>query len=109
RGLNPGEYFEITLRRLSDEGMAGGELYSSDQLRQGGGKIPGPSAIQTWNGTTWVPISLDENGDPVTFDWNKPHTLGVRMDTADGHFASFSYYIDGRYAAAWLIQTGNKT
>ena len=109
RGLNVGDYFEITLQRLSDHGMMGVELYSSDQLRQGAGKSAGPSPIQTWDGHTWVPISIDDKGDPTSFDWNKPHILGVRMDSADGHFASFSYYIDDHYAASWLIATGNKT
>jgi hypothetical protein len=35
--------------------------------------------------------------------------MGVRFDSADGHFATFSYYIDGNYAGSWLVTTGNKT
>ena len=82
--------------------------FDSDQLRQGLGEKAGPSPIQVWNGKTWVTFSTDSKGAPLAFDWNKPHTLGVRMDSADGNFASFSYYIDDNYAGSWLIKTGNK-
>jgi len=33
----------------------------------------------------------------------------VRFDSADGHHAAFSYFIDGHYAGSWLISTANKT
>jgi hypothetical protein len=109
RGLNVGEYFEFTLRRLSDWGMLGVELFDSDQLRQGSGEKGGPSPLQVWDGRTWIPFSIDDKGNSVDFDWSKPHVLGVRMDSANGYFDSFSYYIDGHYAGSWLIKTGNKT
>jgi hypothetical protein len=107
-GLRPGDYFEITMRRLSKEGMMGVELFDSDQLRVGGDLKPGTSPLQAWNGTTWVPVSVDEHGGPAAFDWNKTHTLGVRFDSADGEHATFSYYLDGHYAGTWVIKTGNK-
>lgn len=108
-GLRVGDYFEVTLRRTGGKGMCGIELFDSDQLRQGAGMSGDPSPLQTWNGTTWVPISFTDDGKPLAFDWNASHTLGARMDSADGSFASFSYYVDGRYAGSWLIATGNKT
>lgn len=108
-GLEPGDYFEITIRRLSDQGGLGIELFDSDQLRVGSDLRAGPSPLQAWNGTTWVPVSFDDHGQPMAFDWNRPHTMGVRFDSADGHRTTFSYYVDGHYAASWLIATPNKT
>jgi len=108
-GMQVGDYFEITLRRLSDEGSLGIELFDSDQLRVGGDLTPGASPLKAWNSTTWVTISFDDHGQPVGFDWNTTHTIGVRFDLADGYRTRFSYYVDGIYAGAWLINTGNKT
>ena len=107
-GLQPGDYFEIRLRRLSQQGMMGVELFDSDQLRVGGDLTPGASPLQAWNGKTWVPVSFDVHGQPVAFDWNKTHTLGVRFDSADGSQATFSYYVDGHYAGQWIVKTANK-
>ena len=109
RGLEVGDYFEMTLRRLSEEGGLGMELFDSDQLRVGGDLNRGPSRLLAWNGTTWVPVAFDDHGRPVAFDWSQPHTLGVRFDSADGHEATFSYYLDGCYAGSWLIATASKT
>ncbi len=109
RGLRAGDYFEITLRRLSDEGGLGVELFDSDQLRVGSDLTSGPSGLLAWNGTTWVPIAFDDHGRPVTFDWNMPHILGVHFDSADGRRATFSYYLDGNYAGSWVVAKGNKT
>jgi hypothetical protein len=108
RGLNPGEYYEFSIARKSDAGMAGVELFGSDQLRQGMG-MTGSCPLRAWNSTTWIPISINDQGKPVDYDWSTPHVLGVRFDSADGHFATFSYYIDGNYAGSWLVVTSNKT
>jgi hypothetical protein len=107
-GLHPGDYFEIRLRRLSQEGMMGVELFDSDQLRVGGDLTPGVSPLQGWNGITWMPVSFDAHGKPVAFNWNKAHTLGVLFDSANGPHAIFSYYVDGHYAGTWLIHANNK-
>jgi hypothetical protein len=108
-GLEAGDYFEVTLRRLSEQGGLGIELFDSDQLRVGSDLKAGPSSLQSWNGTTWVPVAFDDHGQSVHFDWNSTHTLGIRFDSADGHRTTFSYYIDGNYAGSWLIATTNKT
>ena len=109
RGLQVGDYFEITLRRLSAQGGLGVELFDSDQLRVGSDLNEGPSTAKAWNGTTWVPVAFDDDGKPVEFDWNTRHTLGVRFDSADGHHTTFSYYLDDRYVGSWLIATANRT
>jgi len=109
RGLRVGDYFELALRRVSAEGGLGVELFDSDQLRLGGDLQGGASALAAWNGATWVPAALDEHGSPVKFDWNAGHVLGVRFDTADGHQAGFSYFLDGHYAGSWLIANTNRT
>ena len=96
-------YFEITLRRLSLEGGLGVELFDSDQLRVGSDLVRGASALMAWNGTTWVPIAFDKQGSPLKLDWNVRHTIGVRFDSADGHHAHFSYYLDGRYVGSWTV------
>ncbi len=51
-GLEPGDYFEATVRHLSREGDLGIELFDSDQLRVGGDLTPGPSPLKAWNGVT---------------------------------------------------------
>jgi hypothetical protein len=108
-GLAVGDYFEVTLRRLSEQGGLGVELFDSDQLRVGSDLNASSSTLQAWNGTTWVPVAFDDHGQVVKFDWNSAHTLGVRFDSADGHHTTFSYYLDGHYAGSWLIATANKT
>lgn len=108
-GLQVGDYFEVTVRRLSAAGGLGVELFDSDQLRVGSGQETGATVPQAWNGTTWVPIAFDDAGQPVAVDWNKNHTLGVRFDSADGHDTSFSYYLDGHYMGSWLVETTNRT
>lgn len=112
RGLNPGEYFEFTMRREQDNGSIGVELFDSDQLRQGGGHAAGPSPLIAWTGASregWVPFSIDDTGKSIAFDWNLSHVLGVRFDSADGNFATFTYYVDGRYAGSMLLHVGNRT
>ena len=109
RGLQVGDYFEVSLRRLSREGGLGIELFDSDQLRVGSDLTSGPSGLLAWNGTTWVLIAFDDHGQPVTFNWNLPHVLGVHFDSADGYRATFSYYLDGNYAGSWLVATRSKT
>lgn len=109
RGLQVGDYFEITLQRLSEQGSVGVELFDSDQLRVGCDERAGAVEMQAWNGITWVPVAFDDHGRPLRFDWNKPHALGVRFDSADGHRTTFSYFLDGRYAGSWLIGTTNRT
>jgi len=107
--LEMGEYFEITVQRLSEQGGTGVELFDSDRLRLGSDLRAGPSALQAWNGSTWVPVAFDDHGHPVKLNWNTAHTFGVRFDSADGHHATFSYYLDGHYAGSWLIATANRT
>jgi hypothetical protein len=104
-GLKVGDYFEFIMRRLSDQGGLGVELFDSDQLRVGSDLKSGSSQLQAWNGSTWVPVAFDDDGRTVGFDWNAAHTLGVRFDSADGHHTTFSYYVDGHYAGSWLIAT----
>lgn len=108
-GLEVGGYFEVTLRRLSEQGGLGVELFDSDQLRVGGDLKAGLSGLQSWNGSTWVPVAFDHHGQPATFNWNIAHTLGVRFDSADGHRTTFSYYLDGVYGGSWLVATANMT
>jgi hypothetical protein len=108
-GLVVGDYFEVTLRRLSDQGSLGIELFDSDQLRVGSDLTAGRSALKAWNGKTWVPTVVDDHGRSTQFNWNARQTLGVRFDSANGRRATFSYYIDGRYVGSWTIMTANKT
>lgn len=106
--LLPGDGFSVTLRRVGQQGGFGVELFDSDQLRVGSGFDGGPSPLEAWNGTTWTPISFDDRGRPVLFDWNAPHIMGVHFVFADGHRTTFNFYIDGHYAGSWLIHTANR-
>jgi hypothetical protein len=103
-GLHPGDYFEVTMHRVSQEGGLGIELFDSDQLRVGSDLVRGPSELMAWNGKTWVPIAFDKQGAPLKFDWNARHTIGVRFDSANGQQADFSYYLDGRYVGSWPVK-----
>ena len=76
-GLKVGDYFEFIMRRLSDQGGLGVELFDSVQLRVGSDLKSGSSQLQAWNGTTWVPVAFDDDGRTVGFNWNAAHTLGV--------------------------------
>jgi hypothetical protein len=109
RGLKIGEYAQITMRRTGEAGSLGVELYDSDQLRQGAAIEAGNSPVQAWNGKTWEAFSIDDKGAVEKFDWTKEHMLGVRLDSADGHFATYSYFVDDQYAGSWLIRVGNRT
>lgn len=102
-GLRPGDYFEVTVRRLSREGNLGVELFDSDQLRAGSGIVAGESPLMAWKDTTWVPIAFDKKGSPLKFDWNGNHTIGIHFDSADGNRAVFSYYLDGHPFGYWTI------
>jgi hypothetical protein len=102
-GLHPGDYFEVTVRRLSREGSLGVELFDSDQLRAGSAIVRGESPLMAWNGTTWMPIAFDKKGAPVKFDWNGTHTIGIYFDSADGQHAVFSYYLDGHPFGYWTV------
>ncbi len=55
------------------------------------------------------PLSFDDKRAIEKFDWTKEHRLGVRLDSADGHFATYSYFVDDQYAGSWLIKVGHKT
>ena len=108
-GLKVGDYFEVTLRRQSEAGALGVELFDSDQLRVGSDIQAGRSPLKAWNSITWLPVSCDDHGQPVSFDWNVPHIIGVYFDSADGHRTTFSYYVDGTYAGSWQVATANQT
>jgi YD repeat-containing protein len=106
-GLQVGDYFEFTMQRLSSAGALGVELFDSDQMRQGSGDGAGNSSLQAWNQVGCVPISIDASGRFTQFDWNEPHRLGVHFTSADGHFDTFAYYLDGQYIASWISRTNN--
>jgi hypothetical protein len=40
---------------------------------------------------------------------SRPCTLGVRLDSADGHFVTLSYYIDDAYAGSWFVVSSART
>ncbi len=107
-GLHVGDYFEVTLRRVSGQGSLGVELLASDQSHIVGGQDGSSSPLQAWDGTAWVPIAFDDHGHQVGFDWNRAQTLGVRFDFADGWHAIFSYYLNGQYVGAWLENSADR-
>ena len=69
----------------------------------------GVSTLETFSDNVWTPFSITNSGNPLTYNWDTTHTLGVRLDTADGTFATASFYIDGNYSGSWLYPTALKT
>ena len=107
RGLKPGEYLEFSLRRQNDAGIVGAEAFN---LHHGSAIGAGTSSpLQIWPISSWVPFSTGANGSTASYNFDTTHTLGLRLDSADGSFASISYYIDGDYSGSWLYKTTQTT
>ena len=106
KGLSPGDYLQFTLRRESDAGIIGVAAFG---LTHGSGAGPSPSPLNVFSDNTWTPLSFAAGGAVHTYDWNATHTLGLRLDSADGTFATISYYLDGSYGGSWLYPTTSTT
>jgi len=103
RGLSPGDYLQFTLQREIDAGIIGVEAFGS---HHGSGSNSGSSPLEVWSNNAWTPFSFAADGSNPSFDWGSTtHTLGLRLDSADGTFATISYYLDGGYAGSWLYPT----
>jgi hypothetical protein len=102
RGLKVGEYAEFSVRRQNTTGSIGIGLYGSQHT--GSGSAAGASPLQTYSGGS-RPISYAADGSYPTTNWDTARTMGIRLDTADGAFATISYYLDGRYAGSWAYRT----
>jgi hypothetical protein len=103
RGLKPGEYLEFTMRRENDAGIVGVGAFG---LHHGSAIGAGTSSpLQIWPISSWVPFSTGANGATTNYNFDITHTLGLRLDTADGNFATVSYYLDGAYSGSWIYKT----
>jgi hypothetical protein len=111
RGIKPGEYAEFKLRRQNTTGGIGIGLFgdASGTVHAGAGSGSTASALQIWNGSAWSAFSFATDGSHPTTTWDTSHTLGVRLDSADGSFAAVSYYLDGAYTGSWLYKTAATT
>jgi len=111
RGLKAGEYAEFKLRRQSTTGGIGIGLFgdASGYIHAGAGSGSGTSALQIWNGSAWSQFSFATDGSHPATSWDTSHTLGIRLDSADGSFAAVSYYLDGSYTGSWLYKTSATT
>ena len=106
KGLSPGDYLQFTLHRQNDAGIIGVAAFG---LHHGSGANSGPSPLNVFSDNTWTPFSFAPGGAATSYDWDIPHTLGVRLDSADGTFATISYYLDGSYSGSWLYPTAATT
>ena len=75
----------------------------------GSGSGSANSTFSVWSNSAWAPVSFATNGTNPTYDWDSTRTVGVRLDSTDGSFATISYYIDGGYSGSWLYKTTART
>jgi len=106
RGLQPGDYLQFTLNRQNDTGIVGVGLFNT---HHGSAARSGVSTLETFSDNVWTPFSITSSGNPLSYNWDTTHTLGVRLDTADGAFATASFYVDGNYSGSWIYPTSLKT
>jgi autotransporter-associated beta strand protein len=111
RGLKPGEYLQFTLNRQNDAGIIG---LSAFGLNHGSGTAAGNQPLNVFSQGGWKYISFNPTGTTaspsLSYNWDAANTsLGLRLDSADGNFATLSYYINGVYGGSWLYPTTSKT
>jgi hypothetical protein len=91
------------MRRENDTGIIGIGAFG---LHHGSAIGAGTnSPLQIWPINGWVPFSTGGNGATTNYNFDITHTMGLRLDSADGNFASVSYYLDGAYSGSWLYKT----
>src|SRR5581483_9374255 len=110
RGLKVGEYLQFNLNRANDTGTIGSSAYG---LNDGSGSGAGNQVLQIYPNATygWTPVSYNayNNGNP-TYNWDSPTTtLGLRLFSANGTFATIDYYVNGQYSGSWLYKTTSTT
>lgn len=105
RSLHPGDYIQLTLQRQQGAGTVGVWLFG---LNHGSGSAAGEQPLEVESNHAWTPVSFALDGSHPAYDWSQPHTLGLRLDTADGTFATVSFYLDGKYAGSWIYRTEEK-
>ncbi len=88
RGLNPGEFLEFNLQRQNGNGFVGIQAFGANH---GSGSGAGSQPLDVFSLGTWTPFSINPtNAANVAYNWDTNATLGVRLDSADGHFAVVS-------------------
>jgi hypothetical protein len=108
QGLQVGEYLQFTLNRLNDVGIIG---LSAFGLNHGSAIGSGNQTFQVYpnvSGDGWTPVAYNgSNNTNPTYNWDAPTTLGLQLTSADGHFATISYYVNGTYSGSWLYNTSS--
>ena len=108
RGLKPGEYAQFTLRRQNTTGDIGIGIFGDTTngfVHAGAASGSSASALQVWSNNAWNPFSFATDGSHPATNWDTTRTFGIRLDAADGNFATVSYYINGTYMGSWLYKT----
>jgi hypothetical protein len=101
RALDPGDYVEYSVKRLQSAGIIGTSAFNANH---GSAISPGSQPLQVYS-NGWTPISWWWDGTHPAYNWDATATLGLRLDSADGTFATISYYFNGNYAGSWIYQT----
>lgn len=106
KGLSVGDYLQFTLSRQNGAGIIGVDAFG---LHHGSGVGSASSPLNVFSANAWTPFSFAPGGALRSYDWDTSHTLGLRLDSADGTFATLSYYLDGAYGGSWLYPTADTT
>lgn len=99
RGITVGEAIEFRLRRVNG-GLAGFQVFG---FNHGTGYNLLSAPLEIWHGESWKPASFRK------WNWTEGRRIALSLDTADGTFASVSFYVDDAYAGSWLYLTSAKT
>jgi hypothetical protein len=107
RGLEVGEYLQFTLNRQNNAGIIG---LSAFGVNHGSAIAAGNQPLDVYPNVTgygWTPMSYNgSNNTNPAYNWNSPSTtLGLRLTSANGDYATISYYVNGTYSGSWLYPT----
>jgi hypothetical protein len=109
QGLPVGGYLQFTLNRQNDAGIIGVSAFGVNNGSEIGSGNQTLDVYPSQAGYGWTPISYNgSNNTNPTYNWDSATTtLGLRLTSADGVYATINYYVNGTYSGSWLYQTSS--
>jgi hypothetical protein len=112
RAMQVGDYAQCTVRRVGTQGANAGAIgVKLFGAATASGLPTGNQPFFAWAPTltNWNVISFASDGSNPNYTWGVLDTLGFRIDSADGTFATVSFYLNGNYIGSNLYQTNSTT